>query len=216
MNHRRVTFAAAFVLCLAAGAAAGCVGGDGRPSAGRQGGSVIVPGRPGQPNTTLPATKGPAPSPSAADVRFVEMMVPHHEQALEMAALAPAQAANVKVKALADRIDAAQSVEISQLRSWLRQHIASTRSGHGSAHAPSMQMPGMATPAQLAQLKRAGGTDFDRLFLTLMIAHHQGALTMAHEELIGGTDVLIQEMAQEVVVTQTAEINRMRALLLPA
>ncbi|HZB30524.1 MAG TPA: DUF305 domain-containing protein [Streptosporangiaceae bacterium] len=206
MKHRRVTLGAAFVLCIASGGVVGCSGDDERPTS-----SVVVPNRPGEPNKTVPATKGSAPSPGPADVRFVEMMVPHHAQAVEMAALAPERAASDKVKALADRIGDAQTAEITQMRSWLRRHIRSVH-GHGSA-AHSMQMPGMATPQQMDQLKSSTGQNFDRLFLTLMITHHQGALTMAHEELTKGTDVLIHEMAQEVVASQTAEINRMRALL---
>jgi uncharacterized protein (DUF305 family) len=210
MKHRRVTLA--LVMCLIAGGLAGCVGGGGdRPAPPRPSGSAIVPGRPGQPNQTVPATRGSLQPPGAADVRFVEMMVPHHQQALDMAALVPGRAASGKVKAMADRIDAAQRAEITQMRSWLRGHAQGAHEGHRSAG--SMQMPGMATPRQMARLERAAGGDFDRLFLTLMITHHQGALTMAQDELTQGTDVLIQEMAQEVVVTQTAEINRMRALL---
>jgi uncharacterized protein (DUF305 family) len=220
MKHRRAAFGTALALCLASGGLAGCTGGDDRPSAAGPSGSVIVPGRPGEPNKTVPATKGTVTPPGAADIRFVQMMVPHHEQALEMAALAPGQAANAKVKALADRIDAAQTAEISAMQSWLRQHARQAQGGHhggghGSDPAAPMQMPGMATPQQMAQLKAATGTNFDRLFLTLMITHHQGALTMAKEEFAKGTDVLIREMAQEVFVTQTAEINRMRALLGP-
>jgi uncharacterized protein (DUF305 family) len=204
MKHRRATIGAAFVLGIACGGVAGCTGGDDRPTS-----SVIVPDRPGEPNKTVPATKGSAASPGPADIRFVEMMVPHHQQAVEMAALAPEQAASPKVKALADRIGDAQTAEISQLRSWLRQHIRSVHGHRSAAHS----MPGMATPQQMDQLKKSTGQSFDRLFLTLMITHHQGALTMAQEELTKGTDVIIQDIAQEVAVTQTAEINRMRALL---
>jgi uncharacterized protein (DUF305 family) len=194
---------------------AGCSGDGDHPTAAGQSGSVIVPGRPGEPNKTVPATKGTVTPPGAADIRFVQMMIPHHEQALEMAALAPRQAASAKVKALAERIDAAQGAEISRMQSWLRQNGQSEQSphhGHGAPAPETMRMPGMATPQQMAQLKAAAGTGFDRLFLTLMITHHQGALTMANEELTKGTAVLIQEMAQEVIVTQTAEINRMRGL----
>jgi uncharacterized protein (DUF305 family) len=203
---------AAIVAVIAAYGLTGCSGGD-KPSAAGQSGSVIVPGKPGEPNKTVPATKGTVTPPSAADIRFVQMMVPHHEQALEMAALAPRQGSAEKVKALADRIDAAQSAEISRMQSLLRQYGQGAHQGHGSPAQPmDMRMPGMATPQQMAQLKEAGGKDFDRLFLTLMITHHQGALTMANEEMAKGSDVLIQEMAQDVIVTQTAEINRMRAL----
>jgi uncharacterized protein (DUF305 family) len=219
MKHRRIALAAALALCVAAvgivGLVTGRVGGEAGTSAGQRNAPAILPGRPGQPNKTVPATRGTVPAPGAADIRFVEMMVPHHQQALEMAVLAPARAASAKVKALADRIDAAQRAEISQLRSWLRQHIRdAVRNGHGQGSAAQpMLMPGMATPRQLAELKKATGESFDRFFISLMIAHHQGALSMAQDELTRGTDVLIEEMAQEIVVTQTAEIIRMRALL---
>jgi uncharacterized protein (DUF305 family) len=209
MNHRRATLGIALVCALATGTLAGCSGDDGdRPSAAGPSGSVIVPGRPGEPNKTVPATKGTVAPPGAADIRFVQMMIPHHAQALEMAALVPDRAAGDKVKALADRIDVAQTGEIARMRSWLREHGQSAHHGHGAS-----SMPGMATRQQMAQLKEAAGKDFDRLFLTLMITHHEGALTMAKEELSKGSDVLIQEMAQEVIAGQTAEINRMRALL---
>jgi uncharacterized protein (DUF305 family) len=210
MDHRRPLLGIALVCTLATGGLAGCSGDDGdRPSAAGQSGSVIVPGRPGEPNKTVPATKGTVAPPGAADIRFVQMMIPHHEQALEMAALVPDRAAGDKVKALADRIDVAQKGEITRMRSWLREHGQSAHHGHGA----SSNMPGMATPQQMAQLEEATGKDFDRLFLTLMITHHEGALTMAKEALTKGRDVLIQEMAQEVMVTQTAEINRMWTLL---
>jgi uncharacterized protein (DUF305 family) len=212
MKHRGATLA--LVFCLASGGLAGCTGDDERPSKAKPSGSMIVPGRPGEPNKTVPATQGTVTPPGAADIRFVQMMVPHHEQALEMAALAPAQASNAKVKALAERIDAAQGAEIAQMQSWLRQHAQrGHHGGHGSSPNRPMEMPGMATPQQMAQLKAATGEDFDRLFLTLMITHHEGALTMAKEEIVKGTDVLTQEMAQEVIITQSAEISRMRALL---
>lgn len=216
MNDRWSRLGITLVCSVAIGCLAGCSGGDDRPPpAAGQTGSVIVPGRPGEPNKTMPATKGTVAPPGAADIRFVQMMIPHHEQALEMAVFAPAQAANDKVKRLADRIDAAQSGEISRMQSWLRQHAQSGHHGHG-APTPGdrhTRMPGMASPQQMAQLQAATGANFDRLFLTLMITHHQGALTMANEQLAKGTNLLIQEMAQEIIVTQTAEINRMRVLL---
>lgn len=193
---------------------------------------MLAPGRPGEPNRTVTAGPTTPGRPTAADVRFVQMMIPHHRQALEMAALAPAQARDATVKALADRIDKGQSGEISVMQSWLRRHRVDGRDGAGasrrpgghSGHGPAAGtaspgapaghagMPGMATPEQLARLRAAGGTDFDRLFLSLMITHHQGALTMARDALAHGTDVVVRDLAKEVLSTQNAEINRMRSI----
>lgn len=182
--------------------------------------TVLVPGRPGEPNKT--AVKGattPAP-PTEAEIRFVEMMIPHHQQAVEMSAPAPAQAKSAQVKSLAERIKAGQGAEISMMRSWLernRRPATGGHGGHGGHASPSATshagMAGMATPEQMKRLKAAKGEEFDRLFLTLMITHHQGALTMAEAAIDKGTDVVVQELAKDVQSSQQAEINRMRALL---
>ncbi|WP_199485311.1 DUF305 domain-containing protein [Actinomadura craniellae] len=185
---------------------------------------MIAPGKPGEPNQTVlrgPSSEAP---PTAADVRFVQMMIPHHEQALTMSALAPGQAADAKIKSLADRIDKTQTVEISAMQAWLKRRAPGpTQGGHGG-HAghggggatanPHANMPGMATEAQLAQLRAARGAEFDRLFLTLMITHHQGALKMARE-LLAATpgDQTVQTLAKDVLSSQNAEIGRMNALL---
>ncbi len=139
------------------------------------------------------------------------MMIQHHAQALDMTALAPGRAESVKVVKLAERIAAAQKPEIGAMRGWLRTHgKPEQESGHGHDHAT---MPGMATEAQLKQLRAAEGKAFDQLFLTLMITHHQGAITMATEVKGQGNNIQIEEMADDVVAQQTSEINRMRDLL---
>nr|BFF00745.1 hypothetical protein GCM10020241_24200 [Streptoalloteichus tenebrarius] len=137
------------------------------------------------------------------------MMITHHRQALDMAALAPQRAGDEQVRGLAARISDAQGPEIAAMRAWLeRTGQAEQHGGHDHA-----SMPGMATPEQLAALRAASGGEFDRQFLRLMIAHHEGAVTMATDVLTRGVDVFVQEMAQDVIATQTAEITRMRALL---
>lgn len=183
---------------------------------------MLAPGRPGEPNRTVTAGPGTPARATAADITYVQMMTLHHRQAIEMAALAPAQARDARLKSLAERIDKGQAGEISMMQSWLRRHGAAEQgadghSGHASgpgrsAGPASGSMPGMATPAQLAELRAATGAGFDRLFLRLMITHHQGALTMAREVLANGSDITVSDMAREVLATQNAEINRMRDL----
>ncbi len=181
--------------------------------------TVVVPGAPGEAAQVLPgaeAAERRTPSPtSPADVEFVEGMIPHHQQALEMAALAPGRAADPQVLAMADRISAAQGPEIAVYEAWLAAQDEALR-GHGGGHAGGHadgDHPGMATPAQLDELGAATGPAFDRLFLQLMIVHHEGALRMADAVRVGGTDVLVSQMADDVTVTQSAEIDRMRGLL---
>ncbi|TDC58636.1 DUF305 domain-containing protein [Actinomadura sp. KC345] len=210
MLHRiAVTGAAAVV---AAGVLAGCGGGDEPEAAPSR--SVLVPGRPGEPNKT--ELKGPRkPSePTAAEVRFMQMMIPHHAQALEMSRLAPERASDEQVRALADRIDTAQKVEIAAMKSWLEKNPKAVLKAHGENHGGHQGgMAGMATPEQLKQLREARGAAFDKLYLTLMITHHQGALTMVKDVVDKGSDVTVQQMARDVESGQSAEIGRMRALL---
>lgn len=178
--------------------------------------TVVVPGAPGEAARVLPgaeAAERRTPSPtSPADVEFVEGMIPHHRQALEMAALAPGRAVDPQVIAMADRISAAQGPEIAVYEAWLAGQDEALR-GHGHGGHADGEHPGMATPAQLDELRAATGPAFDRLFLQLMITHHEGALEMADAVRVGGTDVLVSQMADDVTVTQSAEIDRMRGLL---
>ncbi|WP_328807840.1 DUF305 domain-containing protein [Nonomuraea antri] len=174
---------------------------------------VLAPGRPGEQNKTLSpaeaATAVPASTANAADVKYVQDMIVHHRQALDMALLAPTRASSTRVKSLADRIQAAQGPEIQYMTTWLRQ-LQQKVPDHHAGHAG---MPGMATPEQLDALKAASGTAFDRMFLELMIKHHEGALAMSDQVLIGGSHIKIEELATDVNVTQTAEIRRMQELL---
>ncbi|MFD9908876.1 DUF305 domain-containing protein, partial [Streptomyces sp. NPDC059063] len=160
-------------------------------------------------------------SPNSADFAYVEKMIPHHAQALEMTRLVPKRAKSPKVKRLADRITAAQKPEIGAMERWLKTYgkkggkggkgAATGQPGHGGHH-DHAGMPGMATAAQLKQLRAAKGKAFDELFLKLMITHHSGAVTMATDALSEGNNLLVEEMANDVVAQQTAEINRMRGM----
>jgi uncharacterized protein (DUF305 family) len=177
--------------------------------------SVIAPGKPGEAAATLSAGEAAKrigdDSPNSADFDYVQMMIKHHAQALVMTELAPERAGSQKVKRLAARVAAAQKPEIGAMEGWWEGHDGA-KHGTGSGHAHG-SMPGMATEAQLAKLRAARGAAFDELFLSLMITHHEGAVTMAADALSEGNNVRVEEMANDVISQQTAEIGRMRGLL---
>ncbi|SIM59765.1 Uncharacterized conserved protein, DUF305 family [Micromonospora cremea] len=173
---------------------------------------VLMPGAPGEPAKTVRANeKSPAPRPTYnnADIRFVTMMIPHHEQALVMARLAADRAANPQLKIIADRILAAQEPEIKTLETWLTDRGLDRNSSGGHQHS----MAGMQTAEALELLTAARGAEFDRMFVDMMVEHHQGAIDMAGEVLALGVNVIVNETASSVVVEQGAEINRMRETL---
>jgi uncharacterized protein (DUF305 family) len=150
-------------------------------------------------------------------------MIGHHGQALVMAALAPTHGASPQVQTLAARVINAQQDEIALMQQWLRdrgqpvpevQVEGTTLIVHGAEHA--MHMPGMLTPEQMQELDRARGQDFNRVFLTYMIQHHRGAVTMVHD--LFGTDGALQDeavfkLASDIQVDQLTEINRMEQML---
>ncbi|MDH2429490.1 DUF305 domain-containing protein [Sphaerisporangium sp. TRM90804] len=199
------------IATAALAALAACSGSPATPSA-QSTAPVIAPGRPGETARTLgpdeAVTAVPSLSANAADIRFMQDMVVHHRQALDMSTAAPARAASDQVKRLAARISATQGPEINAMIRWLRQEGQRVPDHHADHH----DMPGMATPEQLTELRAATGAEFDRLYLKLMTAHHMGALTMAAEEMEKGTHAIAQELAQDISVTQAAEINRMRRI----
>jgi uncharacterized protein (DUF305 family) len=160
---------------------------------------------------------------NAADVRFMSGMIDHHAQAILIAGWAPSHGASASVRALCERIVVGQRDEIALMQRWLRDRGLPVPDGNAShAHdMPGMDhpvalMPGMLTATQLAQLDAARGPEFDRLFLTFMIQHHQGAIAMVNElfSANGATlDDLIFKYASDVNVDQTTEINRMGRML---
>jgi uncharacterized protein (DUF305 family) len=188
---------------------------DSAPKPAAEGGpSVIVPGKPGESNRMLSTEEAARQraeddSPNSADVAYARMMIEHHTQALAMTELAPDRAESTKVEKLAERIAAAQGPEIATMKGWLKNH-GKPEQGDGHEHGA---MPGMATEAQLTELRAAHGKAFDQLFLTLMITHHNGAVTMATDVKGQGNNIQIEEMADEVVAQQTSEITRMRDML---
>lgn len=143
-----------------------------------------------------------------SDVMFAQMMIPHHEQAVEMAELAAPAGASPQVQALADEIAAAQGPEIAQMEAMLDRWGVSQMMDH-SGH----QMDGMVSEADMERLRAATGADFDRLFLEFMIAHHEGAIAMTEDPLANGSDAELRTLLQSIVTTQSAEIERMRQML---
>jgi uncharacterized protein (DUF305 family) len=197
---------------LAVLALGACESGSDAKSATATGPSVIVPGKPGEANRTMSAEDAEAQrvdddSPNSADIAYARTMIAHHAQALVMTELVPDRAESAKLKSLAERISAAQGPEIEAMRGWLAEHGEDKKSEGGHDHAG---MPGMATEAQLKKLRAARGKAFDQLFLTLMITHHEGAITMATTVKSQGNNIRIEEMADDVVAQQASEITRMR------
>jgi uncharacterized protein (DUF305 family) len=156
-----------------------------------------------------------------ADVHFMAGMIGHHAQAIQMAGWAPSHGANPSVRVLCERIVVAQNDEIAMAQRWLREHgefvpPADPRGHIMQGMAEPMLMPGMLTPAQMVQLDSARGPAFDRLFLTYMIQHHQGAITMVQQLLAvpgAAQDGPVFRFASDVNADQTTEINRMTLML---
>ncbi|HUE77869.1 MAG TPA: DUF305 domain-containing protein [Longimicrobiales bacterium] len=168
------------------------------------------------PGETAPANR---PGYTAADVRFMRGMLVHHAQALVMTDLAEERAASESLRMVARRIEISQASEIGLMRRWLGDRGETVppldMSGHGGAGG-HMHMPGMATDEELARLAAASGVTFDRLFLELMIRHHEGALVMV-SELLGsagaGQEPELFQLVSHVDADQRAEIARMQAML---
>ena len=178
-----------------------------------------------------------------ADAEFMTHMIHHHAQAIEMARLAPGRAQDAAILRLAERIINAQQDEIVTMQQWLRDRLqpvpeatsaahgaggaagghaghgaaANAHAGHGGTASAMAAMPGMLTPEQLRQLEQARGREFDRLFLTYMIQHHQGAVAMV-EKLFGtqgaAQDEAVFKFASDVQVDQRTEVARMQRMLL--
>jgi uncharacterized protein (DUF305 family) len=160
-------------------------------------------------STTSSSTSSSSASSSrAGDVMFAQMMIPHHQQAIEMAELAltnPSTSADVKE--LAEQIKAAQDPEIQTMNGWLRQWGAPTSAAmdHGSS--------GMMSADDMAALKAAEGAKFNRMWLEMMIEHHQGAVTMAQDVLSSTEEAEVKSLAQAIVDGQKKEIVTMQGLL---
>ena len=161
---------------------------------------------PGMSGSSISAA--PAANFNDADVMFLQMMYPHHAQAVDMAKLVPTRSQNQQVKDLATAIEKAQAPEMQQMTTLL--------AGFGKP-APSAtmshSMPGLMTPQQMTELTGLSGAAFDKMWLQMMVEHHQGAITMADDELKNGTNADAKAMAQAIVTAQQAEITTMNGML---
>lgn len=156
-------------------------------------------------------------SSNAADVAFAQGMIPHHQQAIEMAEMAAERATTPEVKALASRIQAAQDPEIQTMGGWLRSWGKDVPSSSSAGISPgghsSMSMPGMMTSDEMTELMAQSGAAFDRAFLTMMTKHHQGAIEMGRTEQAKGSYGPAKDLAGKIIQDQQAEIDEMAALL---
>ncbi|WP_410567458.1 DUF305 domain-containing protein [Amycolatopsis sp. cmx-4-61] len=167
------------------------------------------------------SSSAPAPSSSsqaagdhnADDVTFAQQMVPHHSQALDMAKLVPSRSTNPKVVDLASRIAKAQDPEIQQMQGWLTSWGAGMSSMPGMTHESMPGMSGSMPGDDIKKLEAAKGAEFDKMWLDMMIKHHQGAVDMAETELSKGSNADAKALAQKIVDAQQAEITEMQGLL---
>lgn len=163
------------------------------------------------------STSQAAEQPNDADVTFAQGMIPHHEQAVEMAQMATEQAEGAEVEQLAEDIEAAQGPEIEQLATWLEQWGEDAPSGemdHGDmGHGDESPMSGMMTREDMTALGEASGGRFDQMWLEMMIEHHMGAVEMAETQAADGEHPGAIEMADRIIETQRAEISQMQRLL---
>ncbi|MEJ3742550.1 DUF305 domain-containing protein [Actinomycetes bacterium KLBMP 9797] len=182
--------------------AAGCGGGD--DMGGMSHGGTVSPS----------AAATPAASFNDADVRFAQMMIPHHQQAVEMATLAGSRASDPQVKQLAAQVKAAQDPEINTMTGWLTAWGQSTAAPGGGHDMPGMSsMPGMMSDEEMAKLEATEGAEFDRMFTRMMIAHHNGAIQMAKDEQQKGASPEAKALAATIEKTQTEEVTKLEAIL---
>lgn len=177
---------------------------------------VVQPGAPGQATKVLPAdTKPIIPAVSAKDVEFMQGMIMHHGQAVEMVELIELRTDNKEIILLGARIRQSQSDEMNFMRRWLTLRGEKTEMDH-SGHGSNMLMPGMLSKRQMTALSKAKGAEFDRLFLAGMIQHHKGALDMVDDLFTtagAGQDAELFNFATDVDTGQKAEITIMENML---
>lgn len=146
---------------------------------------------------------------SDTDLMYAQMMIPHHEQAVAMAELAPTRTSNVDVLAIAKKIKSAQAPEIAVMAAWLGGEVSELTGGH-EGH--GMEMEGMLTGAQFEELKNSVDAKFDELFVKGMIAHHEGAIEMT-QSILKSENVIVRKFGEKVVKDQTAEIAELKSIL---
>ncbi|WP_158847902.1 DUF305 domain-containing protein [Saccharothrix deserti] len=183
-----------------------CGSGSDTGSGGHDMGSMT-----GTTSATSTAAAAPSGEHNDADITFAQGMIPHHQGALEMAELAEGRTSNAKVLDLASRIEKAQDPEIKTMTDWLKAWGAEAPTGMpGMDHGTSM--PGMGTE-EMDMLKQAKDAGFDKMFLEMMIEHHQGAIDMSNTELQQGSNADAKKLAQDIIDAQQKEITEMQDLL---
>jgi uncharacterized protein (DUF305 family) len=190
---------------------------------GQEPATIVQPGAPGEPTRTLTAEEAAAlgqPSHVAADVRFMQGMIYHHAQALQMTDLLSIRTESEEMRLLARRVDISQSAETQMMKRWLevRSEAVPDLEKKGAWPLDDEQlMPGMLTARQMAELTATAGESFDRLFLEYMIAHHEGALTMLEQLFLisgAGQEPQVFQFIAHVDADQSIEIARMSTMLL--
>jgi uncharacterized protein (DUF305 family) len=180
---------------------------------------LVQPGAPGQESRAVAGAQvasEPAAGHTDADVRFMQGMIHHHAQALDMTALLATRTNSSDMKKLAQRIELSQEDEIKMMREWLAARGASVPGEHAHHMPGAPMMPGMLTPSEMERLGAAKGVEFDRLFLEYMIKHHEGALVMVKELFStpgAGQESEIFAFASDVDADQLIEIRRMSSML---
>jgi len=179
---------------------------------------IVQPGAPGQPSQTIDAVRAVDLAKvrfTAADVEFMQGMIGHHAQAVEMVELLKTRAGRPQMRGLGQRIELSQVDEIRIMQEWLTRRGQAAPEQHAH-HGEPMMMPGMLVPEQMQRLAAARGPEFDRVFLEGMIAHHQGAITMVDalmKQPGAAQESDIYSFVSDVVADQSAEIDRMRTML---
>ncbi len=212
MNTRSTRLLASALITLAA-ALSGCTS---APAA--QTPPIVQPGAPGQSSRVVSpdaAARLQRPALSAADVKFMQGMIGHHAQAIEMTGLLATRTRSADMRKLAQRIEASQADEIRMMQEWLTRRGAELPSEHAHHGSGAVLMPGMLTPDEMGRLAAASGPAFDQLFLEYMIRHHEGALVMVKELFAApgaAQDSEIYAFASDVNADQRMEIGRMAAM----
>jgi uncharacterized protein (DUF305 family) len=191
----------------------------GRTTGGPETAPIVQPGAPGEPGRVITAAEAadvPRVQHTAADVRFMQGMIAHHAQAVEMTALRRERSTSEDLRLMALRIELSQLDEIKMMQEWLKAHGEPLPDPHAHHGGHATLMPGMLTPEEMAALSQARGPEFDRLFLELMIKHHLGALQMVDDLFAtpgAGQESAVFAFASDVVDDQRIEIDRMAAML---
>lgn len=191
------TIAIGGALLLSAFALAGCTINLGLSGSNNDSGMMDNGGMMGQNNSSQF---------SGSDIMFAQMMIPHHQQAVDMGTLAETRASSPELKALAAKIKSEQEPEITQMKGWLKTANAPMKMSH------SMGMGGMLTDAEMTALKKASGAAFDKLYLESMIAHHEGAIHMA-QMVTDSNNAEAKALGNAIVESQTKQITYMKELL---